>query len=378
MIPTLDLDAAVVKSDTAISSELKKALRSGIAPLEDVPERLKDWHPGSDGKVRDLVHPSLFPLIYGRSRILSSSERVKLQGCVTCIGKGKVVTSPDDSEIDLKISNSFRDISNARDPKLGWSDTFQWLPCDVEFTKDDVNITSYINNLHPTMCSNLYSTIEKFIAKSIPLWNLVLSSTHARRETRIPLERTDYDYPRGTSPPEEFKNNCEALEDCEIREHWQHTTRVLQRPEPREFEPYQQPVVEQVNLREEFGEQGLQVIVKLANIELTPEKSTYDGGSWHVEGQLNERICATSIYYYDSENITDSFLAFRHSTEVADLDKKTHGQVFTPPNKKQYLNSLQSVLVFPAHYQSLILLRTTIRVSKSSTVSNKVGLRCRK
>ena len=44
MIPTLDLDAAVVKSDTAISSDLKEALRAAAAPLEDVPDRLRDWY----------------------------------------------------------------------------------------------------------------------------------------------------------------------------------------------------------------------------------------------------------------------------------------------------------------------------------------------
>lgn len=32
-----------------------------------------------------------------------------------------------------------------------------------------------------------------------------------------------------------------------------------------------------------FREKGMQVIVKLANIHLTPEKPTYNGGSWHVE-----------------------------------------------------------------------------------------------
>lgn len=42
------------------------------------------------------------------------------------------------------------------------------------------------------------------------------------------------------------------------------------------------------DLREEFGK--LQIIVKFANICLTPEKPTYGGGSWHVEGQLNERM----------------------------------------------------------------------------------------
>jgi hypothetical protein len=30
----------------------------------------------------------------------------------------------------------------------------------------------------------------------------------------------------------------------------------------------------------------IQVIVKLANIVLTPERPKYPGGSWHVEGKL--------------------------------------------------------------------------------------------
>ena len=41
-----------------------------------------------------------------------------------------------------------------------------------------------------------------------------------------------------------------------------------------------------IPLRDKFRDSGLQVIVKLANIELTPEKPRYEGGSWHVEGQL--------------------------------------------------------------------------------------------
>ena len=31
---------------------------------------------------------------------------------------------------------------------------------------------------------------------------------------------------------------------------------------------------------------AFQAIAKLANIHLTPEKPRYEGGSWHVEGQL--------------------------------------------------------------------------------------------
>lgn len=55
----------------------------------------------------------------------------------------------------------------------------------------------------------------------------------------------------------------------------------------------------------------MKVITKLANIELTPEKPEYAGGSWHVEGTINEDIVATVLYYYDCDNIVDSRLSFR-------------------------------------------------------------------
>ncbi len=318
MIHTLDLDAAVIKSDTAVSSDLKQALQVAAAPLENVPDRLKDWHPGSDGKVLDLVHPSLFPLIYGRSRILSSGS-VELKDSASYIGKGEVIATPDDTQVtDTQSEDQSEDQSEAQpegtNPKF-WSKAFQWLPCDVVFAGEGVKITSYINNLHPKLHPELYSVIERVIAKSIPLWNLTLSSTYAGRRARILHEYTDYDYPWG-------------------RDHWDGTNgnRVLQRPEPGDFESFQRPDHEQVNLREDFGEQGIQIIVKLANIALTPEKPVYEGGSWRVEGQLNERICATALYYYDSKNIADNFLAFRHRTgkEGFDFEFKSHEQVINP------------------------------------------------
>lgn len=67
-------------------------------------------------------------------------------------------------------------------------------------------------------------------------------------------------------------------------------------------------------LRDKFKESGLQVIVKMASIELTPEKPEFPTGSWHIEGQMNEHICATALYYLDSDNVTPSSLAFRMGT----------------------------------------------------------------
>ena len=49
----------------------------------------------------------------------------------------------------------------------------------------------------------------------------------------------------------------------------------------------------------ELRGQTLQVIVKIANIQLTPENPNYEGGSWHVEGMKNEKIVATGIYYVE-------------------------------------------------------------------------------
>ncbi len=54
-----------------------------------------------------------------------------------------------------------------------------------------------------------------------------------------------------------------------------------------------------VDLRKDFG--NLQIIVKLANIHLTPDKPEYKGGSWHVEGQLNEimQVVLSSIHRHE-------------------------------------------------------------------------------
>lgn len=63
----------------------------------------------------------------------------------------------------------------------------------------------------------------------------------------------------------------------------------ITQPEPGVFKaPYIIPDAENpfLNLKNDFNHKGLQVIVKLATIYLTPEKPSYAGGSWHVEGMM--------------------------------------------------------------------------------------------
>ena len=68
-----------------------------------------------------------------------------------------------------------------------------------------------------------------------------------------------------------------------------------------------------------------QIIVKLVNTHLTLEKPTYGSGTRHIEGQLNEHICAAAIYYYDNVNITDSHLAFCQKISTEDMVEKRAG-----------------------------------------------------
>ncbi|PWY80716.1 hypothetical protein BO70DRAFT_362674 [Aspergillus heteromorphus CBS 117.55] len=66
-----------------------------------------------------------------------------------------------------------------------------------------------------------------------------------------------------------------------------------------------------VKLQEEFREEGLQVIVKLSGIKLTPDTPSYPGEDWHVDGMMNEHIVSTAIYFYDVDNVTEGQLSFR-------------------------------------------------------------------
>jgi hypothetical protein len=53
-----------------------------------------------------------------------------------------------------------------------------------------------------------------------------------------------------------------------------------------------------VDLRKDYGDRCLQIIVKLANIHLTLEKPRYNSGVWLVEEQLVRFLLVTIPYYF--------------------------------------------------------------------------------
>jgi len=132
--PLVVYNGDVVKSDSAVSAELKTALQDAVKIFEDkIPERLKDWHPGSDEKVWDLVHPSLFPLIYGRTRILANGETTTLEDCIERSGQGEIAEVPPEEE--MTEGRTSRHSSYV--PQKTFSAKFQWLPCEVDISSEE-------------------------------------------------------------------------------------------------------------------------------------------------------------------------------------------------------------------------------------------------
>lgn len=337
LVPVFDYSACVVKSDTILDSELTQKLIDAVKPLENVPGDAQDWHPGSDGKVLDLVHPSMWPLVFGRTHILPDRE-IGLDDCLQAIGTGEVIPHPSGTE--PQKASGFWDTFN-RD---NFSFNFQWLPCNVEIGPDGrASVKSYINNLHPVTHKHVYPVIEDFITKSLPAWDLVYRwprqlhfqrlqtmTAHVDCQTPDICDRyscaphcrplSDDEAPRDED--EVYHEGYEESERGQLDLLWFYANHPMLGLPGAQHLDFTLPKVRGSDVRTESffdGKKNIQVIVKLANIHLNPWNPTYDGGSWHIEGEANEHICATALYYYDNENITESKLSFRTSCNREDL-----------------------------------------------------------
>ncbi|KAG9012311.1 hypothetical protein FRB90_006721 [Tulasnella sp. 427] len=288
-----------IESDGLIPDDLLKRVKEAVKPLEDVPDDQKDWHPRSDDQVLTLVHPSLYCGVYGRT--LSYA-----------VGKDPSQRTPGDLKpLSLDEHGAH---TNERSWVAHWavSKKFTWIPTDFEIAKDgsSAKALGYINNLHPSRSPELYKVVEALVARFSFLWDRVLTDLHP--DNPIPYRiRGRYEWIEDEEKPEPDEDDFEVYEQYEeAHDRWEESRTLITPSVP--LEGYTKDISER---KEVYSVQGrkVQVIVKLANIILTPEKPKYPGGSWHVEGMINERIIASGIYYYDSENITESRLAFRAS-----------------------------------------------------------------
>ena len=287
-------DYRIVFSDGAINESLKKSFINGVQKLmESFGNDFDYYHLGSNNQVIDLVHPSLYIVQYDKTPVLKNGQ--------------------------LEIIKYGEEIEYAKagvDPS-GVSKKFQWIPALVaKNSNGKFEFGSYINNLHPIKYKDLYDSIGDIFNAAIPGLNCVLTRYASQEFIRIPI-------PGGSDAyTDEYDKDREEL-DAELEREAEETghdydwekMEAFEKDKLkylREFIPKweQAPVFDKpIDLATMFD--NLKVIVKLANIELTPENPVYAGGSWHVEGAINEDIVATVLYYYDVENITESRLSFR-------------------------------------------------------------------
>ncbi|EWZ49067.1 hypothetical protein FOZG_00037 [Fusarium oxysporum Fo47] len=367
LMPVYDYTTTVIKSDGLLTPDLAKALQEGVNPLEDVPPELKDWHPNSKEQVLDIVHPSLRPLIYGRSRVLNDRV-IEVDNALASCGTGVVLRAPGSEQTTHIIGEG----GFCEDEVVVLSNKFQWLPCDVDLNPETgkAKIASYINNLHPQEHAHLYPIIEKFIEKSLPAWDIIYDWEDNFSVQRLTATEAEYDeYPcpdlcdiedgygctpwrrsigKGEEPrydvdsweemladgeeddcePDYYELGAEKAEDYKtnperrnLDDAWFASTHSAKLPDADpSAKDHMRIQPSDVKANGFFNSSSqIQAIVKLADIHLTPEKPVYNGGSWHTEGLLNEHIVSTALYYYDSENITDCTLDFRTCADKEDL-----------------------------------------------------------
>ncbi|KFY38791.1 hypothetical protein V495_06374 [Pseudogymnoascus sp. VKM F-4514 (FW-929)] len=387
----MDAGAAACKSDTLVSESLRVALRDNIAPLLEESKARQDHDPNQ--VLLELVDPMLFPLIYGKSLVLMDGGQVDLLRCFESCGSGELAPPEPDKRKDvLQVQTSIEKgqaltFHHHTEEEIGffrWSATFQMLPCEVQFGESgtDVQIMSYINNLHPVRYKALYSGIEKLISAAIKPWNeCLVKGEKARWPIRIrtfgltwepqypssvieALKRDDVteafkDAMRDAESflrlPDRGTNEPAELDEDWDKSVWDTTYRLdrdwvnkyeLQYPEPGVSFSYDDwklgrntahirekktwpgdaatpPVLDHefysINLEDSFREQGLQVIVRIGSMELTPDQQSFDE-DWHQDSLLNEHVVATAIYYYDIKNVTETSISFRQRARLNEWD----------------------------------------------------------
>ncbi|CAK5268853.1 unnamed protein product [Mycena citricolor] len=347
-------------SDGLIAEELTAQLAAAVKLLEDVPSNEKDWHPGSEERVLDLVHPSICPLVYDDS--WGRSDEGVLQRFA--------VPALESDDVDAVFV----------------SPRFQWLPSD--FAVDDAGavklVSPYMNNIPSQHQDAFVPVLERIMERALPLWEGVLTELRTPPQPRIDHAA---ECVMGSGYTEDIPSDDEltaelAKRETELEPFRDWTYRYLLRGDLNLPEAPEQYVARRgdVEAADRVSLRGstIQVIVKLANIVLTPENPSYPGGIWHVEGMANESIVSTFIYYYDTDNIEPSSLSFRQATSQPEYHEQDDAACMTilygidaQEPCVQVLGEVQTkagrCIAFPNIYQHLVSPFSLVDTTKPGT-----------
>ncbi|KJZ72691.1 hypothetical protein HIM_07883 [Hirsutella minnesotensis 3608] len=86
-----------------------------------------------------------------------------------------------------------------------------------------------------------------------------------------------------------------------------------------------------IELEKTFRTQGLQLVVEIASVNLTPDYPVVPASRWRIDGSINGHIVATSLVHFDSVNTTPSSGALSFRVE-ADLDTDIYDYEWRRPS----------------------------------------------
>jgi hypothetical protein len=298
-------------SDSAIPDSMREELVHSLEPLEQFARQAGRWHPGSDHKVLDLLHPSQSCAVSGRTTFSFTPN--------TVAGEYRYSWPAPPARTSLGIL----------DGPTQSSGTTQWIPSDVLVQKDGtVSFESRINGLGASAHRSLVPILSAILSRAVPLLELSVGSlkqaeargdiwqkkpaSQRTRQRTVKKKVFDIaeDYTQwmgslyllkkyGRFPTADLLDRAQCYDDREyaIDSEPDFESVVGARVDPRyypgarlqaEFTPptgkdmtsVQGPPPAPRSLRDT----RMQVYVKIAMIELTPEKPSYPGGKWHLEG----------------------------------------------------------------------------------------------
>ncbi|WOO80290.1 uncharacterized protein LOC62_03G003804 [Vanrija pseudolonga] len=318
IVALFETSAAAFKLDLPEDFRLSVAealVRLEAEALEDKGNR---WQPGHNDTNLKIVQPSLYAVDFEQTHVLQD-RIITVHDCLESIGSGQVIAKERRGRISFLATRG------------ALSTRFQWLPTDVTLDAEGKShIIGYLNNIHPVRHAGVYRMVEKLLDKALPLFAAAYDSV--KTKDRLVGSRFPTDFWRCTTPSlcgsdkaytthDPMSGGCKAAnyliekEDATHQEQkdWFARTHPFVQPEPLSspehldaFSSTRRPFP----TRLPWEGSDLQIIVSVGSILLTPDKPVYATGQFHVEGLLNERICASAIYYYDSDNITESRLGF--------------------------------------------------------------------
>ena len=111
----------------------------------------------SESPVWHVVDPFMYPLVYGRSRVLTDGGTVDLERPESWRPLESQIAlipeKPTDRHYEMQLKERReRDVKDRRHhgKRRYWSNVFQCLPCEVSLNKQGgAKITSYVNGVHP-------------------------------------------------------------------------------------------------------------------------------------------------------------------------------------------------------------------------------------